>query len=110
MTSDGLFNLTRIKAPVGFVIDSLPPVPPIFEVLQKLGGVDDAEMYRVFNMGVGFCLVVPDDPAVRKGVDDTLRRHGVESCRIGKVVEDPERHVWVPQKNLVGKGDSFQKG
>lgn len=110
ITSDGLFNLTRIRSAVGFVIDRLPPVPPIFDVLQKLGRVDDAEMYRVFNMGVGFCLIVPDDPAVRKAVDDTLGRHGVESYAIGKVVEDPERHVWVPQKKLSGKGDTFTQG
>jgi phosphoribosylaminoimidazole (AIR) synthetase len=72
--------------------------------------VDDAEMYRVFNMGVGFCLIVPNDPVILKAVDDTMRRHGTKSFRIGKVVEDPERHVWVPQKKLVGKGDYFTTG
>jgi phosphoribosylformylglycinamidine cyclo-ligase len=110
VTSDGLFNLTRIKPAVGFVIDNLPPSQPVFDCIGKLGGVDDAEMYRVFNMGVGFCLIVPDDPAVLKGVADTMRRHDTESFRIGKVVEDPERHVWVPQRKLVGKGDYFTKG
>lgn len=37
-------------------------IPNIFNVIQKLGNVAQEEMYRVFNMGVGFCLVVsPED-------------------------------------------------
>ncbi len=34
------------------------PVPPIFSLIKKIGRVDDAEMYRVFNMGIGLALVV----------------------------------------------------
>jgi phosphoribosylformylglycinamidine cyclo-ligase len=34
------------------------PVPPIFEVLQRKGKVDPAEMYQVFNMGVGMVAIV----------------------------------------------------
>lgn len=34
-------------------------VPPVFQVLSRLGEVDREEMYRVFNMGVGLILVVP---------------------------------------------------
>jgi phosphoribosylformylglycinamidine cyclo-ligase len=34
-------------------------VPPIFRVLQDAGGVSDAEMFRTFNMGIGYVLVVP---------------------------------------------------
>jgi len=109
ITSDGLFNLTRVKPAVGFMIDHLPRPQPIFRVIQKLGNVPDAEMYRVFNMGIGFCVIVPDDSAVLRAVDETMRRHEVKSLRIGKVVDDPGRHVWVPEKQLVGSGDTFVK-
>jgi phosphoribosylformylglycinamidine cyclo-ligase len=34
-------------------------VPPIFPLIRKIGRVDEAEMYRVFNMGIGLVLVVP---------------------------------------------------
>src|SRR2546427_3712928 len=64
ITGDGLLNLTRIKAAVGFKIDNLPQPQPIFGLIQKLGDVPPPEMYRVFNMGVGFCLIVPDDRSV----------------------------------------------
>ncbi len=35
------------------------PVPPIFELLARLGKIDENEMHRVFNMGVGMVLIVP---------------------------------------------------
>ena len=36
---------------------------PEFEIVQRLGKLTDGEMYEVFNMGVGFCLIVPSDSA-----------------------------------------------
>lgn len=38
-------------------------VPPIFQVLSRLGQVDRDEMYRVFNMGIGLVLVAPSQSA-----------------------------------------------
>ncbi|OGW86304.1 MAG: phosphoribosylformylglycinamidine cyclo-ligase, partial [Nitrospirae bacterium RIFCSPLOWO2_12_FULL_63_8] len=35
------------------------PVPPIFSLIKKIGRVDESEMYRVFNMGIGLVLIVP---------------------------------------------------
>ena len=43
-------------------------VPPIFSLLQEIGNVSQAEMYRTFNMGVGMVLIVPRDLA-----DETVR-------------------------------------
>jgi phosphoribosylformylglycinamidine cyclo-ligase len=40
-------------------------LPPIFEWLQAKGRVDDAEMHRVFNCGIGLVLIVPADEASR---------------------------------------------
>jgi len=38
------------------------PILPVFDVMQSLGDVDDAEMYRAFNMGIGMTFIVsPDD-------------------------------------------------
>ncbi|MES2930919.1 MAG: phosphoribosylformylglycinamidine cyclo-ligase [Patescibacteria group bacterium] len=36
------------------------PMLPIFPYMQKMGNVDESEMYRVFNMGVGLVLIVPE--------------------------------------------------
>ena len=40
-------------------------VPPIFAAIQERAGVRDAEMYRVFNMGLGMVAVVPADAVAR---------------------------------------------
>jgi phosphoribosylformylglycinamidine cyclo-ligase len=65
VTSDGLLNLARVKAEAGYVIDKLLEVPPIFSVIKERGHVEDAEMFRVYNMGTGFCVVVDARDASR---------------------------------------------
>lgn len=41
------------------------PVPPVFPYLQRLGGIPEAEMFRVFNMGLGLLLILPEEEARR---------------------------------------------
>jgi phosphoribosylformylglycinamidine cyclo-ligase len=108
ITSDGLLNLTRVAAAdVGYVIDALPPIPPIFAIIQNLARVEDAEMFQVYNMGVGFCIVVgPED---LDGVLALMREKGRKASRIGYVVSDPEKKVFVKQKNIIGKGKHFRR-
>ncbi|MEN6342295.1 MAG: phosphoribosylformylglycinamidine cyclo-ligase [Methanospirillum sp.] len=62
ITGGGLLNLTRLTG-FGFAIDDPIPVPAIFAWLQEQGGVPTAEMYRTFNMGMGFAMVVPEHEA-----------------------------------------------
>src|SRR5262245_25362476 len=54
VTGDGLFNLVRTPKPIGFDIERWPEPRPIFALVQNLGGVAIEEMYRAFNMGIGF--------------------------------------------------------
>lgn len=105
VTGDGFLNLTRVEAPVGFVIEHLLPVPPIFSLLQKHGEVPDAEMFRVYNMGVGFCVVT--DPADAARVVEIATAHGKPAAVVGYAVDDPQRRVWIPERGLVGQGDTF---
>jgi len=59
-------------------------VPPIFPVIRKIGHVDEAEMYRVFNMGIGLVLVVP--PKDADGVIARAATFGDKGYVIGDVV------------------------
>jgi phosphoribosylformylglycinamidine cyclo-ligase len=62
ITGGGLDNLLRLNPEVGFEIDDPLPVPPVFGLVQEHGGVSDAEMWDVFNMGCGFvCAVAAED-------------------------------------------------
>jgi phosphoribosylformylglycinamidine cyclo-ligase len=106
ITSDGLTNLLRVQSPVGYILETLPEPPPVFRLLQQLGGVSDEEMYQVYNMGVGFCLVVA--PADTDRTLAILRTHRTEAVILGRAVADPERKVRLPN-GLVGQGNEFRR-
>ncbi|HLL86491.1 MAG TPA: phosphoribosylformylglycinamidine cyclo-ligase [Thermoleophilaceae bacterium] len=59
ITGDGLLNLLRLEADVGYRIDAPLPRPPVFDLVAARGRVAPTELYEVFNMGCGFCCVVP---------------------------------------------------
>ncbi|HEX5320684.1 MAG TPA: phosphoribosylformylglycinamidine cyclo-ligase [Stellaceae bacterium] len=105
ITGDGLLNLPRVEAEIGFVLDDLPPVPPLFGLIEKLGGIPRAEMFEVYNMGVGFCVTVaPGDADATLAI---LRRHGRDARAIGRAVADPARSVRLEREKLVGQGKKF---
>jgi phosphoribosylformylglycinamidine cyclo-ligase len=88
ITGGGLHeNLARVLPPtVDAVIERGSwPTPPVFTWLQQLGDVEDAEMARVFNMGVGLALVVSEYYA--ESIQQQISQQGFECWPIGAVVE-----------------------
>jgi phosphoribosylformylglycinamidine cyclo-ligase len=59
------------------------PVPKIFTFLQKVGPVEDKEMFRVFNMGIGYVLIVAEDFA--DSIAAKLQRWGENVYKIGRI-------------------------
>ncbi len=53
---------------------SLEPIPPLFKLLQDAGSVAEEEMFRTFNMGIGFTLIV--DPAHKDTILEKLQPFG----------------------------------
>jgi len=107
ITSGGFCNLNRVAADnIRFVIDPLPPIPPVFTHIQDVGEVSDAEMFEVFNMGTGFCLVVEGTREV-EAVNAICLKHGVPSQVIGSVEAAQGKEVVIPGRNLVGRGQKF---
>jgi phosphoribosylformylglycinamidine cyclo-ligase len=101
ITGGGLLNLLRLHADVGFEIDAPLPIPAVFDLVQECGAVPDAEMWEVFNMGCGFCAVVPAAQA-DAAVELLARRHP-GAARIGWVTGDADR-VTVPALGLAFAG------
>lgn len=87
-------NLQRIlPAGVQVVIDRASwSAPAVFRWLQRLGDIEQSEMYRVFNMGVGLVLVV--SPYYAESIRHQLADHGLESWLIGRVEEGRRGVVW----------------
>ena len=67
ITGGAYSKLRRIgvRAGAGFQFDSLPEPPRIFKKIQAKGHVSDREMYRTFNMGIGFVVICPKTVAKR---------------------------------------------
>jgi phosphoribosylformylglycinamidine cyclo-ligase len=106
ITGDGLLNLQRVASETGYVIDNPLPPQPIFTMIQRRGNIDIAEMFRVFNMGTGFCVICA--PGDAPGVEEAAQRHNRRTAVIGYTVQDPERRVWLPSHRLVGANGMFR--
>lgn len=80
-------NLCRALHPkVDAVIDREAwPVPPVFRYLQKHGRIDEEEMRRVFNMGIGYCLIVR--PTFAESVKEQLEKLGERVHPIGRIAK-----------------------
>jgi phosphoribosylformylglycinamidine cyclo-ligase len=65
------------------------PVPSIFAEVQAAGNVEDAEMLRVFNLGLGMVIAVPPDAVA--GASDVLASAGHDFRRVGRLVGGKKR-------------------
>jgi phosphoribosylformylglycinamidine cyclo-ligase len=107
ITSTGFLNLNRAAAPMGYFLDRLPEPLPIFQLLQREGGISIEDMYFTYNMGIGFCIVLsPEDVDAAHAI---ARKHNVPSFTIGHTVKDPEKKVHLPSVKLVGYDDKFSR-
>ena len=97
ITGDGLRNLLRLHADVGYEIDDPLPVPPVFDLIQRTGGIEAAEMHDVFNMGCGFVVIVP--AAEAEAATALLAAHHPDARPIGRVT-DAAGTVTVPPLRL----------
>jgi phosphoribosylformylglycinamidine cyclo-ligase len=80
-----LTNICRLQAEVGYDIETMLPIPEIFALIADVGDVQPAEMYRVFNMGIGF-VVITSSAAADSAVS-ILTATGYRAARIGTVSE-----------------------
>ena len=80
-------NLPRVppwvKEKVGFSIGGLVEPPPIFGIIQELGDLSHDVMYSTFNMGVGFCAIVPPSQ-LRRAISISEGWHGIKAWHIGR--------------------------
>jgi phosphoribosylformylglycinamidine cyclo-ligase len=105
ITGDGFLNLLRLEADVGYRIDSPLTVPLVFELIAERGGAEPAELYEVFNMGCGFCCVVPAGDADAAVELLSLRHPG--TAVIGRTTT-AAGIVELPRQNLRGTREGFK--
>jgi phosphoribosylformylglycinamidine cyclo-ligase len=104
ITGGGLLNLLRLGSGVGYEISTPLPVPPAFELIASLGEVPAGEMWEVFNMGCGFCAIVPDERTAE--AVELLAAHHPGAARIGQV-SDRAGRVTLPELGLAGSAEGL---
>jgi phosphoribosylformylglycinamidine cyclo-ligase len=87
ITGDGFLNLPRLSDRVGWSIESPLPVPPVCELIAERASVPAEEMWETFNMGCGFCCIVPPAHA-EAGLELVAKRHPGAAV-IGSVTDRP---------------------
>jgi len=81
-------NLPRVLPEgLGLRIESRWERAPIFDLVQRAGGVAEAEMRRAFNVGVGYVFIVAAGDAPK--IHDALRAEGEQPFALGRVVAVP---------------------
>lgn len=83
ITGGSFTKLLRLKK-TGYLLDNMPDPPQIFQIIEDQD-VEKAEMYKTFNMGVGFCLIVPEEEEER--IEEIFKKHGLKSRPIGSIIE-----------------------
>jgi phosphoribosylformylglycinamidine cyclo-ligase len=96
ITGGAFSKLRRIgrRAKVGFSLDHLPAPQPIFTKIQHEGHVSDREMYRTFNMGIGFLVICPKN--LEKRVQSLLP----EARHVGYVTRTQSVSILVNRKEV----------
>lgn len=79
-------NIIRVVPDgLGIALDASTIVlPPVFDYLMREGSVAREEMWRTFNCGVGFCVILPADAV--GAASSLLATHGLACATIGEVV------------------------
>ncbi|MFN3621643.1 MAG: phosphoribosylformylglycinamidine cyclo-ligase [Nitrososphaerales archaeon] len=87
VTGGAFSKLTRLTkgSNLGFNLDKPPEPQPIFKLIQKEGKLSYDEMYRTFNMGIGYCIVTRAEYVW--DVEKIFKKHGFNAKPIGKVVK-----------------------
>lgn len=109
ITGGGFLNLLRVQSRTQFIIDNLPEPQPIFSMIQNIGRIDDCEMFRTFNMGIGFCIII--DSSDYDSVADVCNQLKFKHHIIGYTKRSDDKYIDIIYKNkeIRGQGSLFRK-
>ncbi|MGB8034235.1 MAG: phosphoribosylformylglycinamidine cyclo-ligase [Nitrososphaeraceae archaeon] len=101
ITGGSFTKLARLNKKVRYNLDNLPKARGIFKQIQIDGRIKTKEMYKTFNMGIGFCIILP-----RHSVDAVIsifKKYNMGCSRIGIVDEKGEKENVIA--NIDGKNE-----
>ncbi len=97
ITGGGLKNLLRLKEDVKFELTDLFQPQDVFSFLMEQGNIDQKEMYKTFNMGMGFAVIVSEDDA-DEAIDVLSKYSEMQVKKVGMIKKGSG--VYVPSLGL----------
>lgn len=97
ITGGAFTKLKRLNSNVDYVLDNLPPIMGIFKQIMVDGNMDIKEMYKTFNMGIGFCII-----ATKEKAEDIIKftiKDGLECQIIGKIKPNGQGNTFIKKDN-----------
>ena len=94
ITGGSFTKLLRLKQ-IGFELDNLPKTPPLMQLIEDYGVKSD-EMYKTFNMGIGFCIISPQSEV--KKIRSVFKNHKMITYDIGHISK--KKGVFVNSKKI----------
>ncbi len=99
ITGGGFTKLSRLNPNVDYILDDMPKVDGIFKQIMWDGKIDLPEMYRTFNMGIGFCIIVQKDQA--NNIINLLNKDKYKCQIIGKIKGNGNGNVVVKTEDTL---------
>lgn len=99
ITGGGYTKLKRLNSKVDYILDKMPSIYGIFKQIQLEGNVTIEEMYRTFNMGIGFCLIVSKEKADE--VMAVLNQYKSKGKIIGKIKRNGTGETFVKTEEMI---------
>jgi len=94
ITGGSFTKLLRLKN-IGYDLDNLPKTPPLMQLIQDCG-VESKEMYKTFNMGIGFCVIAPKVNVAK--IRSIFKKHKFVTYEIGKITS--KKGVFINSKKI----------
>lgn len=105
ITGEGFLNILRLDAKVLYRIDQLPPVPQIFRTIQNTGGLPDTEMYKIYNMGIGFVVIVDKNEA--QIAMNLWEKNNIQAYVLGEVLPYDTNRIEITPLQIYSEGEGF---
>jgi phosphoribosylformylglycinamidine cyclo-ligase len=105
ITGHGWRKLMRASGAFAYVVERLPVPHPVFDFIQSVGGVDDAEAYGNFNMGAGFAIYVPEKDVAT--VLDIAKAFPFAALHAGHIEKSAVKRVVIAPKGIEYPGETL---
>jgi phosphoribosylformylglycinamidine cyclo-ligase len=107
VTGHGLRKLMRAPVDLVYVVEDLPPVPPVLEFLAAQAGMSERDAYGTFNMGAGWAVYV--DAARAQDVVEAAAACGM-AARVAGRLEEGDRAVELTGLGISYSGSELEMG